>query len=144
MPYVMAAGLAAFTVYTVYKAIKGEVRQRGHRVVSDGAHESKRSIKVMSYNTLADIFTDKEHGAHLNRNFLAFRRRVEILREEIRSSDSDVLCLQEIDMAHLKMIWEPFLSSLNYKFVHESRKGQDACLIAFKADKFEMISCVSF
>ena len=37
----------------------------------------------MSYNILANCYTDQEHGSHLNQDYLDFKRRHEMIKKEI-------------------------------------------------------------
>jgi len=42
---------------------------------------------------LADIYTDQEHGNVLNQNWLEFSRRSNIILQELRAANADVICL---------------------------------------------------
>ena len=69
-------------------------------------------MKVMSYNMLADIYTNEHHGVNLNREHLDFRERSQVIMAEISQSDADIVCLQEMD--HYEDVYGPLLESMGY------------------------------
>lgn len=56
---------------------------------------------------------------------------------EIKESDPDLVCLQEVD--NYKTVYEPFLNEMGYECHTEwRREDNDAVLIGYKKDKFEL------
>jgi len=55
--------------------------------------QDKIQLKILSYNILADCYTDKEHGHHLNQDYLNFKDRHEQIKRELIEADADILCL---------------------------------------------------
>lgn len=70
----------------------------------------------MSYNILADCYTGKEGGGHLNKNHLDFKSRSDRIKMEISQGNADIVGLQELDH---KEIYCDYLTRLGYQFVTE-------------------------
>ena len=91
----------------------------------------------MSYNILADIYTNAEHArGKYNLDYLNFRERSSKIMAEIKESDPDLVCLQEVD--NYDTVYKPFLNKLGYECHIEWRREDDAVLIGYKTDKFEL------
>ena len=97
----------------------------------------------MSYNILAEIYTDdKSIKGKFNKEHLDFRERSLKIMAEIRESDPDLICLQEVD--NFETVYQPFLASMGYEFQTEwRREDNDAILLGYKKDKFELIDTVN-
>ena len=79
----------------------------------------------------------------MNENHLDFKDRSIKIMAEIKESDADLICLQEID--HLKDVYEPFLKGMGYEFHTEWRRiDNDAVLLGYKTDKFELLDKLGF
>ena len=98
----------------------------------------------MSYNILAELYTNPERTiGHMNEDHLDFKDRSTRIMQEIKESDPDLICLQEVD--DLKNIYEPFLKGMGYEFHTEWRRiDNDAVLLGYKKDKFEMLDTHGF
>jgi len=77
------------------------------------------------------------HGAHLNQGHLKFEERSSLVNQELIESNSDIVCLQEVD--HYEDFYGVVLNSLGYDSVCESRRGKDSVCIAYKRDQFELV-----
>jgi mRNA deadenylase 3'-5' endonuclease subunit Ccr4 len=70
---------------------------------------------------------------------LDFNYRLRRIMAEIKESDSDILCLQEINFCSLKR-YETELEKLGYKFIPFWRKrDRFTNAIAFKESKFKKV-----
>lgn len=58
--------------------------------------------------------------------------------KQIRESDADIINLCEVD--HLNDCYGPQLTEMGYEYMTETRKGLDSVLIAYKKQKFELVS----
>lgn len=56
---------------------------------------------------------------------------------EIENSDSDLLCLQEVD--HINDFYGPRLRDIGYELQWTLRREKDAVMVAYKKDKFDCI-----
>ena len=97
-----------FLMYEPPKRIHVDVATAKHKKLSS----TKPTIKVLSYNILADIYTDMKHGYQLNRDHLDFKSRSDRIKKEIEESNSDIICLQEVDNLH--HVYETFLRNREY------------------------------
>ena len=132
--------LAAVILNFVYQQRRVEVAKppmRVHRLMNQNVEDHGLEIKIMSYNILADVYTGMTHGHHLNRDHLDFSDRSAKIISEIRQSDADIVCLQEVD--HFEDTYKPVLEGMGYEFRFEYRRRRDAVLIAFKADKYLLL-----
>lgn len=69
--------------------------------------------------------------------YLNFRYRSVRILQEIKSSEADIICLQEVD--HLDDFYRPQLESLGYQ-VHEAyRRGKDAVVVGYKRELYKII-----
>jgi mRNA deadenylase 3'-5' endonuclease subunit Ccr4 len=127
----VALGISSYLAFKIYRKMTVPA-VRKHIVVGE---RGKNEIKVLSYNMLADIYTDESHAAHLNMTYIDFKRRSELIRKEISTANPDIICLQELDHEE---VYLDYLQRLGYKFVTESRRGKDAVLIGWN-DKFKLI-----
>ena len=95
-------------------------------------------MKILSYNILADRYTNPERTkGHMNENHLDFAKRSARIMSEIRDSDADLICLQEVD--HLADVYGPFLKDMGYEFHTEWRRvDNDAVLLGYKSDQFNL------
>ena len=96
-------------------------------------------MKILSYNVLADRYTNPGRTkGHMNENHLDFKKRSARIMAEIKQSDADLICLQEID--HLNDVYGPFLDGMGYNFHTEWRRvDNDAVLLGYKKDKFDLV-----
>ena len=96
---------------------------------------------MLEYNLLADIYTTGVHEDHLFTGaHLEFSCRAPRIIEEIRESKAEVICLTEVD--HFDDFYRPQLENLGYSLHAEWRKGQDAVVLGFKTDVFEVTEVV--
>eukprot|EP01016_Furgasonia_blochmanni_P018412 TRINITY_DN2090_c0_g1_i3.p2 TRINITY_DN2090_c0_g1~~TRINITY_DN2090_c0_g1_i3.p2 ORF type:complete len:223 (+),score=30.69 TRINITY_DN2090_c0_g1_i3:38-706(+) len=66
---------------------------------SDNEHQAqRRRIRVMSYNVLASCYIYKKYYPDCDPKHLDWNHRQNLIYQEIREIDPDVICLQEIDM----------------------------------------------
>ena len=96
-------------------------------------------IKVMSYNVLADRLASLKHFGHTTRSILSLQFRGPRIITEIRESNADVLCLQEVDRLDF---YEPMLNALGYSLVHYGRPGLfrgEGIAIAYKPETFKIL-----
>jgi CCR4-NOT transcription complex subunit 6 len=74
----------------------------------------------MQYNMLADRLAHPHRYAYVPLDILSFSYRSARILEEIRTSDCDVLCLQEMD--HAQDVYLPALDKMSYKTLYYQKK----------------------
>ncbi|KAG5419841.1 NGL2 [Candida metapsilosis] len=100
------------------------------------ADDGKFSIKIMSYNILAQCLIRRDLYP-TNGKILKWSVRSKILLEELHWYDPDVLCLQECDKIQYLHFWQQELRKVGYdsKFYRYNTKNH-GLVIAFKSDWF--------
>jgi len=107
----------------------------------------KATFKVMSYNTLADIYATPQVYPYTPAWALAWNFRKRNLLREILSYKADVLALQEVQADHYKEFLEPEFRAAGYDGVYKQKTresmGQDGkmdgCAILYRKSKFALI-----
>jgi len=106
----------------------------------------QESLKVLSYNTLCDKMATHAMYGYTARNHLAWPHRKELILQEIRGRDADIVCLQEIDQDSYQNLFRPDLAHKDYKGVfwpksrakwtHNESSLVDGCATFFKNSKY--------
>ncbi|XP_054261476.1 uncharacterized protein LOC128985707 isoform X2 [Macrosteles quadrilineatus] len=98
------------------------------------------TFKVMSYNVLAQTLLEGHMYLYKNhdRRALGWARRWGLIYEEIKDENPEILCLQEVDTAHLASHYAKLLD-LGYRWVYKKRTGrnQDGVAVFYKAAVFD-------
>eukprot|EP00347_Sterkiella_histriomuscorum_P013489 403364523 len=102
-----------------------------------GVQNNKLYMKVLSYNILADCYSHYFMFKYVDHAYLKFGFRSYRILEEIKSSDSDIICLQEVD--HIKDFYKPRLEQLGYDLQFTLRREKDAVMVGYKRDQFVLI-----
>ncbi|KAL3476386.1 transcription factor [Aspergillus californicus] len=111
---------------------------------------SGEKITVISYNTLCDSSATQSHYGYAPARVLSWEFRRELILNELRSHDSDIICLQEIDQGSYNEFFREQLAYNDYKGVYWPRgramgmqeddaKGVDGCATFFKGSKFILL-----
>ncbi|EKM83805.1 hypothetical protein AGABI1DRAFT_51286, partial [Agaricus bisporus var. burnettii JB137-S8] len=97
--------------------------------------EKRSTFKVFTWNLLAQCLVRRE--LFPTSDCLKATQREKMLKDELLSTDADILCLQEVDRLEKVL---PILDKAGYS--HRYAAGKDkkhGCLIAFKRQRFEQI-----
>jgi len=89
---------------------------------------------------LADRLALHHHFSHTTRSILSLQFRGPRVIAEIRNSNADVLCLQEVD--RVTDFYEPMLNALGYSLVHYGRPGLfrgEGIALAYKPETFKIL-----
>ena len=97
---------------------------------------------VMTYNFLADRLAGQGYHTHASVPTLHFDFRGPRIFEEIKASNADILCLQEVD--HWYDFYGARFTDLGYKYVFYKRKTVnkkegEGIVLAFKEEKFKLL-----
>lgn len=101
-------------------------------------------VSILTYNCLAQTLIRRENFPGSG-DALKWRNRSLMLMNELAHYDSDILCLQEIDVVQYQQFWQDEMSKLNYTFqyCHYPNKTH-GLLIAWKSTKFLAMSECDF
>ncbi|RLV96637.1 RNA exonuclease NGL2 [Spathaspora sp. JA1] len=104
--------------------------------VSDSVGDSAPTIKIMSYNILAQTLIRRDLFP-TNGKILKWSVRSTILLDEIKHYDADIICLQELDKLQFKTFWMKQFDRLGYtvKYHRYNTKNHGVAII-FKSKLF--------
>ena len=94
----------------------------------------------MSYNILADRLATQYHHKKTPTDFLHLQFRGPRILAEIRQSNADIICLQELD--RVSDFYDQMFSALGYKLVHYPRPGifrNEGIAIAYNHQKLKLL-----
>ena len=95
------------------------------------------TIKIMSYNVLAQTLIRREIYP-TNGKILKWSVRSQILLDELKHYNADILCLQEVDKVQYTSFWSSQFEKLGYgsKFYRYNTKNH-GCVIVFRQLLFD-------
>ncbi|KAF1817643.1 glucose-repressible alcohol dehydrogenase transcriptional effector [Eremomyces bilateralis CBS 781.70] len=124
--------------------------ERDWIVLDDTPVTANEKITVMTYNTLCDKYATQSQYGYTPSAALLWTHRRDLVLEEIRGRDSDIVCLQEIDQRSYNEFFRPSLAHNDYKGVYWP-KGRaktmgdkdaelvDGCATFYKNSKFILL-----
>ncbi|PYH84505.1 glucose-repressible alcohol dehydrogenase transcriptional effector [Aspergillus uvarum CBS 121591] len=107
-------------------------------------------VTVLSHNALCESSATASHFGYTPSRALSWEYRRELILSELRSHDSDIVCLQEVDQGSYNGFFREQLAYNNYKGVYwprgramgmqeEEAKNVDGCATFFKDSKFILL-----
>ena len=104
-------------------------------------------ITVLNWNTLCDKYTTQTQYPYAPTGALAWDYRRELILEEFRARNADIICLQEIDSESFHEYFRPALAIDGYRglFWQKSRsqtmdekqaKSVDGCATLYNNNKY--------
>ncbi|KKK15148.1 hypothetical protein P175DRAFT_0465470 [Aspergillus ochraceoroseus IBT 24754] len=119
-------------------------------ILDETATASTEKTTVLSYNILCDSSATESHYGYVPARVLSWEFRRELILNELRSHDSDIICLQEIDQGSYNEFFREQLAYSDYKGVYwprgramgmqeEDAKAVDGCATFFKGSKFILL-----
>lgn len=105
-----------------------------------GAPESSVSIKIVSYNILAQAYVKSANFPYAPSKSLRWKTRSVAIAKELVGLDADFLCLQELD--EFEVFYRPLLAQKGYEAVYMKRPGKkrDGSGIFYKREKFSFVA----
>lgn len=81
-----------------------------------GETSERGDLRVMTYNVLADAYshTWQTMFPYLSKDLAKAERRLQLVLQDILSSDCDIVALQEVDKKWHELLFEPVLASHGY------------------------------
>lgn len=115
---------------------------------ANGVNDNK--FTALSYNTLCDKYATNQQYGYAPSRALAWEFRRDLLLDEIRGHDADIVCLQEIDQRSYHEYFREQLAYNDYKGVYwpkgraagmaeEDAKLVDGCATFFKGSKYILL-----
>ena len=71
---------------------------------------------------------------YVKHGYLNFKYRSHKILEELKYSNSDIICLQEVD--HIEDFYRPQLEGMGYSIHEAYRRGKDAVVVGYKKEEF--------
>jgi mRNA deadenylase 3'-5' endonuclease subunit Ccr4 len=101
--------------------------------------QSLRSLKITTYNALADANTHSDWYAHIQPSILQWESRQEALIAHITSFQSDIICLQEIEPAFYQRLLQR-LESRGYDglYVRKLSNRPDGLALFYKSKSLKV------
>ena len=93
---------------------------------------------IMSYNTLCQSSIRREHMPWCSDHCIKWAYRRQILLDEIREADSDIISFQEMDTHFYKQYWQQTLAKLGYESVHKpvtAKSQTHGCAVFWRTSK---------
>eukprot|EP00330_Aristerostoma_sp_ATCC50986_P009280 CAMPEP_0114580540 /NCGR_PEP_ID=MMETSP0125-20121206/4801_1 /TAXON_ID=485358 ORGANISM="Aristerostoma sp., Strain ATCC 50986" /NCGR_SAMPLE_ID=MMETSP0125 /ASSEMBLY_ACC=CAM_ASM_000245 /LENGTH=346 /DNA_ID=CAMNT_0001772155 /DNA_START=167 /DNA_END=1206 /DNA_ORIENTATION=- len=104
----------------------------------DQEQEPKPQISVLSYNILAEAYSDS-FSSDVHPIQLSFAYRSKIVIEEIKKLDADIFFLQEVDNYY--NFYKNELKYMGYEVIFNERRNKiDGIAVGFRKKAFELIS----
>lgn len=100
---------------------------------------SKLNFSVLQWNVLARCYTGPNHFPTVDQSFVDFNYRKDLLAQEIKSYNADVICLQEIDVRDLEFFKSLYLESeFSFSFIKKPHSKDGLCIMMRK-EKFQVL-----
>lgn len=106
--------------------------------------QKDETLRVMSYNLLADMYTTRDIDQqamynHCDSAFLDRRRRMPMLAYEMLALHPDVICLQEVDLFIFERYLRPTLTSQGYQGFYSNKASSqlEGCAMFWSQGYFE-------
>ena len=104
-------------------------------------------LSVLSYNILCDKYATKSHYGYTPSDVLSWDYRREIILNELRDHDADIVCLQEVDRESFDEYFRRELAVNDYRgmfwpktraktMAEKDAKLVDGCAIFYKGSKY--------
>ncbi len=113
--------------------------------VATGGHPS---IRVVSYNILAEIYATPQMFPYCPTYALSWQYRRNLILRELLSFEADVICLQEVQKDHFERFLAGALRKHGYESVYKAKtrdnflnsQGKiDGCAILFLSTKYKLV-----
>jgi len=104
-------------------------------------------FSIVSYNVLAQVYIDERY-TYVPDKYLSFNHRGPKLREELLSFNSDIICLQEVQIETFEQDFGSLMSSKGYECILQNDRNRGVShptcnAVLFRKSRFQFISCDS-
>ena len=103
---------------------------------SNSYDDDNNTFSILSWNVLAQSLARSEMHPHVEKGMLKEKLRIPLLVEILKNYNSDIMCLQEVDM--LNTLDDLLLKVKGYEYIYVQKTSgkKDGCLICYKTKKF--------
>jgi CCR4-NOT transcription complex subunit 6 len=116
-------------------------------VQKHGDRRAPQSMRVVSFNTLAEIYAHQGVYPYCPQWALSFDFRKKLLLKQLQEMDADVLCLQEVQADHFEHFFYPAMKASGYEGLYKQKNRDamgvegkvDGCALFFKTSRFYLI-----
>jgi len=129
--------------------------KRNHISIADNPDSHGHAFSVMTYNILADLYTNNTIFPYCPLYALNWNYRKHNLLREILTYRADIICLQEVQNNHFEEFFHPHLSKEGYEGIfkrktrgedfrrndaeNQQQKKMDGCAIFYRKDRFALM-----
>lgn len=117
---------------------------------ASNSDDDNDTFTLMSYNTLCDRYATATMYGYTPSWALGWSYRSELLKGEVFTYNTDVVCLQEVDGESYKDFWTPNMASKGYEGFHwpktrartmaeNEAKKVDGCALFYKTSVFKLV-----
>lgn len=138
------AGTGALIGAAVLMLVVSKLRRRQPRITSIPKGQSLASTErygfsVLSFNVLGDTYTSPRHLPHVAPSLVPWSYRWPLIEAEVFTSDADIICLQEVDLARLED-YHAAAAAHSYQILVQQGKGDHPVLnCILYSSKFTMV-----
>ena len=121
-------------------------------LVKRTAEERKSTMRMMTYNILADLYVSRELDddtqmfPHVEFKFMRKTRRMPMIVAEILAYDADIICLQEVDGLIYDTYFEPVMQAMGYDAFYSNKAScqREGCAMFWSKKMFERDEALTF
>ena len=121
-------------------------------MVKRTAEERKSTMRMMTYNILADLYVSRELEdntpmfPHVEYEFMRKTRRMPMIVAEILAYDADIICLQEVDGLIYDTYFEPVMQAMGYDAFYSNKAScqREGCAMFWNRKVFERDEALTF
>lgn len=105
-----------------------------------GQEVLSQQFKVMDWNVLADVYASEMHYPYCERWALSWNWRQHLILKELKSTDVDIITLQEVQKDFFDEWFRPQLLEAGYEGVFQQKKREPV----FHRGKYTSEGCATF
>ena len=128
--------------------VRGEFHQASQQKSLTSSSLLSR-VRVMSYNILADPYATSKTAInclfpYCSSEFLQSEYRCQLILQELLTSDSDIICLQEVDENLYYLYYAPHLELRGYQgsYANKCTGVNEGCATFIRSSKFSLIQSI--
>ncbi|KAI5700627.1 hypothetical protein M8J75_001336 [Diaphorina citri] len=129
--------------YSNAKQILSVIRKEKQIPIQSEKMKRGSQVKILSYNILAQTLLERHTELYTGSNqmYLNWKFRKQLLYQELRDSNADFFCLQEVEETILGDLAK-YLETYGYKYLYKKRTSfnVDGCAIFYMEKKFSLCS----
>ena len=116
-------------------------------MIDDTEIPDDEKLRLLNYNTLCQHYCTATQYGYTPKNALSWEHRREVIMEELRGRNADIMCLQEVEGAAYEDFFRPNLAQQDYRgafwpkgraktMTERESKAVDGCATFWKNSKY--------